>query len=224
MRLLYPLSLLWLLAVICSCNNSEQQQNLPTKSSEAAAPSFTISLKPLLLSGPLSDSFPFLQSFAWAREGNKILLIGGRIEGFHGRTGTNIFPNKKANTSLWVMDLSNLSVSELPLDPSNSQYLQFFSSNMEFFQDNDTLYLVGGYGPRNIISTQSNHTFDRMIALSVSATIRIVESNSLTDFNKALIRFVSSPFLKVAGGELVKNNGTFYLMFGQNFEGAYNAG
>lgn len=207
-----------------SCNNGGEQTKTETKAGQSQIPSFTISVKPVQFKTALPDSFPFLQSFAWARKGNKILLIGGRIQGFHGRTGTNIFPAKKANGSLWVIDLSDFSFHELALDKTYPQNLQFFSSNMEFCQDGDTLYLVGGYGPATAVSTQSNHTFDRIVALSVSRTIRIVESLNTNDFSSALLASVSSPFLKVAGGELIKNNGTFYLAFGQDFEGPYNAG
>lgn len=207
---------------INSCSNPDQQQKQATKVSQASPPSFTIFLKPV--ARVLPDSFPFLQSFAWARLGNKVLLIGGRIQGFHGRTGTNIFPVKKANTSLWVIDLSDFSWKGLVLDKAYPQNRQFFSSSMEFCQDGDTLYLVGGYGPATAVSTQSNHTFDRLVALSISRTIRIVESANANNLATASLASVSSSFLKVTGGELVKNNGTFYLMFGQDFEGPYNAG
>lgn len=218
-----PLFLWMAVIVLSSCNNTDQQKQ-GTKALQSSPPSFTISLKPAQLKTALSDSFPFLQSFAWARQGNKILLLGGRIQGFHGRTGTNIFPEKKANGSVWVIDLSDFSYHGLALDKTYPQNLQFFSSNMEFFQDGDTLYMAGGYGPAAITSSQSNHTFDRMVALSVSKTIRMVESRRADEFATAPLASVSSSFLKVAGGELVKNKGIFYLMFGQNFEGAYNAG
>lgn len=210
--------------VFWCCNSPEPQQKTRAKTTQTAPPSFTISVVPAQLKSTLSDSFPFLQSFAWARQGNKILLIGGRIQGFHGRTGRNIFPVSKANNSVWVIDLSDFSFHGLALDKTYPQNLQFFSSNMEFYQDGDTLYLVGGYGPGTANASQSNHTFDRIVALSVSRTIRTVESGTANDLSATSFASMSSSFFKVAGGELVKNNGTFYLMFGQDFEGPYNAG
>ena len=212
------LCIFWLSALIfiASCDNPEQQESTAEKTS--ALPSFTISVLPLLGQPRL----PALQACAWARQGDKVLLIGGRIEGFHGLSGPNIFTSRKANTSLFVIDLSILSFSELALDKTNPKLLQFFSSNMQFCQDGDSLYIVGGFGLKMPTDAKSNHTFDQLVMLSVSKTIKAVEQK--TDITEAIVATATSPFLQVAGGDMIKVGETFYLMFGQKFEGEYTPG
>lgn len=205
-----------------ACKGQDQTQNTTLKASAVANnPVFTLGVLPV----SVPDSLPFLQSFAWATYGTKLLLIGGRIEGFHGLSELDtVFKTSKANTAIQVIDLADYSYDEMPLNTKDAKLLQLASSNMEFFQDGDTLYLVGGFGIRAPGSVQSNYTFPRLISLSVREMINQVESESGGDPYKAIINMASSPFLQVAGGELVKDDNTFYLMFGQNYQGAYNTG
>ena len=102
-------------------------------------PSFTVSLVKM----QTNHYLPSLQSFAWATAGSKLLLIGGRTEGFHGLTNDDTtFKIRKANDSIFVIDMQTLTYAALAIDKTNPALLQFSSSNMEFKQDGDTLYLV----------------------------------------------------------------------------------
>jgi hypothetical protein len=199
-----------------SCHNPVKQEN-----AEGATSAFVVGVKAM----NIPDSIPFIQSCAWAIQGNKLLVIGGRIEGFHGLSNQDtVFSAARANSSIWVIDLSNFTYKELPLNPKDTSLLQFTSSNMEFCRDGDTLYLVGGYGLKNSGSIQSNYTFNRMIAINIPAMIQQVNLQRMGNAKKAIIGMAYSPFLQVTGGELIKNNGTFYLMFGQDYEGVYQNG
>lgn len=142
-----------------------------------------------------NPSIPGLQSAAWARSGNKVLLIGGRKTGFHGLSGLDtIFNSRLANKSIYVLDMSTWTSTELKLNPKDQSMLQFFSSNMEFFQDKDTLYIVGGYGTTKITGSRSDFTFDKMLAINVPLMISQVESQG--DPQKAILYTIQSPFYK----------------------------
>jgi hypothetical protein len=189
-----------------------------TAAAAAAAPSFTIGVKaktglPVL---------PYLQSFVWAREGNKILLIGGRTEGFHGRTvPDSAFKSRKANTSVFLVDFDAMKSWEMPLKMSDPDQLQFASTNMEFCQSGDRLSIAGGFGIKNPSDTRGNFTFDRFVSISISSLIKQVQMGTSGSISKAIAGRATSPFLQVAGGEMVYQNNSFYLMFGQNYHTLY---
>ncbi|NJM93658.1 MAG: hypothetical protein HC842_02420 [Cytophagales bacterium] len=49
----------------------------------------------------LGFRIPGLQSFVWARQGNEVVMLGGRKNGFHGRTNPSTqFPTRLANDSI----------------------------------------------------------------------------------------------------------------------------
>ncbi|MBK7370085.1 MAG: hypothetical protein IPJ09_01290 [Saprospiraceae bacterium] len=217
----FSLSGLLLICVIShfACKETSKPQDSSPMTevvSESLDAGFDISVRTM----EPNPSIPGLQSAAWARSGNKVLLIGGRKTGFHGLSGLDtIFNSRLANKSIYVLDMSTWTSTELKLNPKDQSMLQFFSSNMEFFQDKDTLYIVGGYGTTKITGSRSDFTFDKMLAINVPLMISQVESQG--DPQKAILYTIQSPFVQVSGGELIKQAGTFYLMFGQNYIGAY---
>lgn len=183
----------------------------------STAPAFTISLAQIKTTRYL----PTLQSFAWATTGSYLLLIGGRTEGFHGITNDDTtFKVRKANDSIFVINMQTYHYAALPINTKDPRFFQFSSSNMEFKQDGDTLYLVGGFGVNDTTSIQSNYTFNRIVAISVSGMInQIIKKGNPAN---AIVGSATSPSLAVTGGELIKQNGIFYLMFGQKYNGAYD--
>lgn len=208
-----------------ACNNTEQQdksggeeQELTTTGSSEPQFKFVIDVNPLDTLGFV----PAVQSGVWARSGNKILVFGGRTQGYHGTESSGaslIFGKNQANASIYVVDLSDYSYTQYDIKSTDPSLLQFSSSNMEYCQVGDTLYIVGGYGRQSATDKQSHYTFDQIKAIQVSQMIGEVE-NSGDPFN-SIIGSVSSPFLQVTGGELDFYDGYFYLMFGQNFVGVY---
>ena len=166
---------------------------------------------------------PLIQSCAWAVQGNKLLLIGGVVKGFHGlNQEEKAFGQQYANRKIWVISLEDLSFVGLDLDSFGENWQPLCASNMQFCQEGDNLFIVGGYGAKSQLDPQSNMTFNTMYTISISAMIHQVEiqKNPI----KAVLGKTQSTFLEVAGGELFKNGDTFILSFGQDFSGVYTPG
>ena len=225
MKPLIPLAfIIFLIGCNLSCNNPIKKgevENLTMSSViSKSAPSFYIGVNEIKLPNPL----PGLQSFVWGRLNNKIVLIGGRIEGFHGLTGRDsAFKSRLANTSVFVLDIATYSYKEMKMDAIDLSLQQFFSTNMEFCQNGDSLFLVGGFGKINTSDLRSNYTFNKMVTLSISSLINQVEMSN-GNIKKAILQTASSPILQVTGGELYKKGNIFYLSFGQNFNQIYSIG
>jgi hypothetical protein len=167
---------------------------------------------------------PRLQSFAWAQWEGKWIFIAGRTTGYHGEGGKDAdFPRSGANDKIWVVDPSGSglartwSVPLADLPPSLSAVKdQWMSSNPEFVQDKDTLYLAGGYG-QNAAGTWGTYPILSSVHLP-SLVKAVTEKGDLS----AAISYATSPLVQVAGGELLKlDNGLFYLIGGHVFTGSY---
>ncbi len=218
----------WTTFLFCTCQTTDKKGSSTTQESvqdtvaaEAAMPDITISVKALA-----DKKLPSLQSFVWGRQGSKIVCLGGRVEGFHGLTGRDqAFKASRANTFVYVIDFSNFSFKMLGMDMNDSQMLQFSSTNMEFAQSGNNLFVVGGFGLSSQNVTRSNTTFNRIVSFSISELIKQVELGpQVGDVKKAIQGMASSPFLQVTGGELVIRDNNFYLMFGQKFGRMYDPG
>jgi len=167
---------------------------------------------------------PRLQSFAWAQWEGKWIFIAGRTAGYHGVGGKEAdFPRSGANDRIWMVEPSatgaartwSVPLANLPasLDDVKDQWM---SSNPEFFQDNDTLYLAGGYGQN---SAGSWVTYPLLSAVHLPALVQAIADGSDVS---AAITYTTNPLVQVAGGELLKlDDGLFYLIGGHVFTGAY---
>ena len=94
---------------------------------------------------------------------------------------------------------------------------QLQSTNMSFYQDADTLYLLGGYAFSP--SAGGFITFPNLTAIHVSQTIQaIIASAPVLPY----IRQISHEIFANTGGQLGKINDTYYLVGGQRFDGRYN--
>jgi hypothetical protein len=159
-----------------------------------------------------------LQSFAFGQHDGKWLVIGGRLDGLHRRQPFAAFDQAGHNTQLFVIDpVSNqkwtASITSLP----NPLQEQLKSTNMQFYQVGNYLYLLGGYG---YSATLGDHTtFSNLTAVDVPATINAIINN--TNFD-TFFRQINDTEFQVTGGQLEKINNTFYLVGGQKFIGRYN--
>ena len=129
--------------------------------SNAQTTPFNLILEPVNVDGLVG-----LQSFAVGQYDGKWLLIGGRLDGLHIRQPFASFDIAGHNTQLIVVDpetLQKWSTSLTSLPVSIQEQLQ--STNMEFYQNEDYLYLVGGYGYSATIA--DNTTFDKLTAVDV---------------------------------------------------------
>ncbi|MBK9569770.1 MAG: T9SS C-terminal target domain-containing protein [Chitinophagaceae bacterium] len=174
---------------------------------------FKITLEPMITTG-----FTGLQSYAWAKDGDMVLLIGGRTDGLHRRQPFAAFNKQYNNTEMIVLDLKQEKIwkkSILTLPTKLAEQLQ--STNMEFYQQGNQLTLIGGYGFSE--NKRTHLTYPSLICLKVKEIINAVIINrDMAPF----IHQLEDERMAVTGGRLNKLNNLFYLVGGQRFDGRYN--
>ncbi|MBK9017618.1 MAG: hypothetical protein IPM82_28205 [Saprospiraceae bacterium] len=95
---------------------------------------------------------------------------------------------------------------------------QLRSTNMEFFQQGETLCFIGGYGRSETL--QDHTTYPYLTLINVPTVMdAVVNGDSLA----AHFRQVRDTFFAVTGGQLQLLADTFYLVGGHRFEGLYSA-
>ncbi|MBK9249773.1 MAG: T9SS type A sorting domain-containing protein [Ignavibacteria bacterium] len=181
--------------------------------STAQTAPFQITIEPMSISG-----LGGLQSYAIGEHNGKWLIVGGRLDGLHGRQPFAAFDEAGHNKHLVVVDPVAQQKWSAPLSslPAALQE-QLSSTNMEFYQEGAYLYIVGGYG---FSRTSSNHTtYPNLSAVKVPDVIdAIISGTSFTSH----FRQITDTMFAVTGGYLNKINNTFYLTGGQKFIGRYN--
>ena len=174
---------------------------------------FQLTLEPAFMNG-----FAGLQSYAWAQDGDLLLLIGGRKDGLHRRQPFAAFNKQFNNTDLIVIDFKNEKVwskSVVDLPASIAEQLQ--STNMQFYQQANQLVLIGGYG---YSETAKNHiTYPALIIIQVKELINAITKNNNTS---SFINQLNDDRMAVTGGRLNQLNNTYFLVGGQRFTGRYN--
>ncbi len=181
-----------------------------------AQEAFTVQIEPLQV-----NDAPKIHSFSWGKTSDgKWLIFGGRIEGLHLRQPHSSFSEEFNNKNVFLIDLVDnktwsTSLSVLP----NSIYEQLQSTNQEFYQRNNSLYIIGGYG---YSETQNDHiTYSNLTAIDMDGLANAIINN--TDISSSF-RQITSSNLAVTGGQLGFLDNVFYLCGGQYFEGKYNPG
>lgn len=159
-----------------------------------------------------------LQSYAFGQSNGKWLIVGGRRDGLHARQPFNAFPANNNNTVLYVIDPVEQQLWSAPLTilPSSiAEQLQ--STNMNFYQDADTLYIIGGYAFSE--AADDHITFDKLTTINVPQVIHaILNGASFAQHFKQ----TSNPIFANTGGNLGKIGDTFLLVGGHRFNGRYN--
>ena len=184
-----------------------------TSQGNAQTAPFHIAIEPMNISG-----LGGLQAYAWGQHNGKWLIIGGRLDGLHRRQPFAAFDVAGHNNQLIVVDPVAQQKWTAPLSslPIGLQE-QLSSTNMEFFQEGNYLYLVGGYGYSN---TSADHIiYPNLSAVKVPDVINAVINGTSFATN---FRQITDTMFAVTGGYLNKINNTFYLTGGQKFIGRYN--
>ena len=177
------------------------------------AQNFAIDLQEIEIPG-----IPGLQSFAWAQYEGHLVLVGGRLDGLHRRQPWASFDIAGHNTDIVVVDIQNrqtwrASVNNLP----DSFKEQLSATNINFHQEGQHLFLVGGYG---YSPTSDDHkTFASLIVVDLENLIHDVKSGNL---NADHFDILADEQFAVTGGRLLKIYDDFYLVGGQRFDGRYN--
>jgi len=163
-------------------------------------------------------NFPGIHSYAFAQHEGKWLIIGGRVDGIHARQPFNAFPASNNNTNIYVVDVVanqfwSASLNTLPT--ALKEQLQ--ATNFNFYQDDDTLYVIGGYA---FSATANDHiTFDKLTSVNVSGLINsVINGTTIAPHFKQ----ITNANFAITGGQLGKINDTFYLVGGHRFDGRYN--
>jgi hypothetical protein len=163
-------------------------------------------------------NMPGIQSFAWGQHDGEWLLVGGRTDGLHRRQPFAAFLAADNNTSAYVVDpqtqqVWSASLSSLPA----AVYQQLQSTNMEYEQVGNTLYIIGGYGFAALANDHITHP--RLTAIDVPGMIAAIKNaQSIAPH----VRSIVDNRMEVTGGYLGILNGTFVLVGGQRFVGRYN--
>jgi hypothetical protein len=195
------ISIIFFLVLVCSMMMSAQ-----------TAP-FQIAIEPMNISGLTG-----LQAFGFGQYHDKWLLIGGRIDGLHRRQPWATFDSAGQNTRLLVIDPERQQIWSAPLStlPAGIQE-QLSSTNMEFHQAGDDLYIIGGYGYS--ITADDHITYPYLTVVKIPDVINAIISG--TSFN-SYFRQITDELFAVTGGYLNKIYNTYYLTGGQRFDGRYN--
>lgn len=176
--------------------------------------SFTVLIEPLSITNA-----PSVHSFSWGKASDgKWVIIGGRIDGLHRRQPFVAFLENDNNKSVYIIDpVGNQTWSASLSVLQASIFEQLQSTNQEFYQKGNTLYIVGGYG---FSATQNDHvTYDKLTAIDVDGLVNaVINGNSISPY----FRQITDSNLAVTGGQLGLLNDVFYLCGGQYFEGRYN--
>lgn len=176
-------------------------------------PPFTISIE--AISG---TTIPGLHSFAFAKSGDKWLIIGGRTNGLHGLNSSGGFPPEYKNDNVIIVDTTTwmsyaADLNQLPkaiADPMRS-------TNMQYIQQGSYLYMVGGYGWDSTATIFV--TFPTLTAIHVDNMINaVINAQPIA----TSIRQVTDTNFVVCGGDLGKIGNDYYLCFGHDFRGRYS--
>ncbi len=174
---------------------------------------FSISLR----SVEIMDMNP-IHSFAYATHEDCILIVGGRIDGLHARQPFNAFPLAFNNKELIVANPISKEVwtSTLELLPASLQE-QLQSTNMNFHQVADTLYIMGGYA---FSESYNDHiTFPYLTTIIVSELVESIKSGTMNPTN---IKQTSDARFANTGGQMGWLDEKLIVVGGNTFMGRYN--
>jgi hypothetical protein len=147
-------------------------------------------------------------------------VLGGRIDGLHQIQPFAAFLPSENNTAAFVIDPDKKQVWEAALDSLPTKiFEQLQSTNQEFIQRNNQLYIIGGYG---YSPTEEDHiTYPYLTAVDVNGLSNAIISGNKID---SYFRQIHNEKMAVTGGNVGCLNDVFYLAGGHYFEGRYNPG
>ena len=172
----------------------------------------------IVLKADSITGFNGLHSFTYGQRNGKVLLIGGRPEGIHARQPFNAFPASLNNQILQVLDLASKqywsrSMTELSIPLQE----QLQSTNMNFYQDGNTLILAGGYA---FSASANDHiTFPYLTRIDLDGLIGAVMANTTI---APYFEQLQDEIFAVTGGNMGKIGSQYYLIGGHRFDGRYN--
>lgn len=157
----------------------------------------------------------------------KWIFIAGRTNGLHGfNNNDNNFPPQQQNHNIYVLDtVTKKTISRSLNDPKSGltqkQIDSLTVTSPQYYQNNNVLYITGGYGVDT--KTGQFNTKDALTAIDLPGLIEWVISPNKNTRLIDSIRQINDPIFQVTGGYMYTNQKNLTLLiFGQNFEGFYN--
>ncbi|HOY48665.1 MAG TPA: T9SS type A sorting domain-containing protein [Flavobacteriales bacterium] len=174
--------------------------------------SFHVEIEPFSIA-----DMPASHSGAIATYNGRWIILGGRINGLHGFQSPFAFPNNGKNESVWIVDPISgqkwsASLTGLPVN----LYEPLTSSNIPFYQDDNRLYMVGGYGWSDVAG--DFRTFPTLTAIDLPCLHDAVVNGTSVE---TCFRQITDSVLAISGSHLKKLNDRYYLIFGHRFDGIY---
>lgn len=152
------------------------------------------------------------------------VLIAGTTRGLHG-FGSDPFPAAAQNRTIYVINpATGQSYSRSLTDPGsglNQQQIDSLSTiSPQGYQENNTLYMSGGYGIDT--ATGAFNTKPVFTAINLPGIIKwVTEPGNRKNTVSNNIRQIYNPIFQVTGGTMYKLGELTQLVFGQNFTGVY---
>lgn len=164
-----------------------------------------------------ASAVPPIHSFAFAQQGSKWLIVGGRTNGLHGFSTNDNFDVMYANQDIVVVDTTTWnyytsSILGLPMNIKDP----LRSTNMQYTVIDEYLYVVGGFGWDSTLNRYD--TYQTLTAIRIDSMINAVV-NGLPIAPH--IRQITNSNLQITGGEMMTMGDTSFLIFGHYFRGRY---
>lgn len=174
---------------------------------------YRVELEPITIPGLIG-----VHSYAYAQSNGKWLIIGGRLDGVHARQPFNAFPENQNNTDVFVIDVNTQEIWSSSVNVlSTGIQEQLQSTNMNFYQNADTLYFIGGYAFSQ--TAQDHITFPSITTIEVSSVIQaVINNNDITPYFKQ----AENQNFAISGGQMGKLDGKLMIVGGHRFDGRYN--
>ena len=181
---------------------------------------YRISLRPVDLG---VTELPTLHSYAAGTYDGKWVMLAGRTNGLHGFTtsGLSNFPVESQNRDVWVIDPIHgeswhRSLQDASSGLTGDDVAALTSTNNQFLQMDDRLYMTGGYGANAVAGFD---THNALSAIDLPGIIDWVTTGTGTAANH--VRIVRDETFRVTGGAMYEMDGRMHLIFGQSFRGGY---
>lgn len=217
-----------LLVTPCVAQSNNQTETLSPMI--AGGTPFALTIEPVEWSG---DPLPAIHSAATARDGDRLLFVGGKTSGVHGFTcdPAENFPAAEFSREIFVIDLATGDVYARRVDDAASgltvaQQAEMASINTLRQQVDDALLVAGGYG---LDPAGEYVTFGTLRVIDVPGVIEWTMGGRGTLAGR--VRFVEAPsampdLFTLTGGELLRRStdagsDEFLLCLGHSYQQGY---
>lgn len=168
------------------------------------------------------DPIP-VQSAAHAFNGKYLMMVGGRVQGFHGTANADgVFNSEFSNDKISILDPRTGEFLSMDLPEVYKTFLM--STNMEYYYDGTYMLCAGGYGAYcTDCSPEKFQTFPRLTAINFKDAVKAIQGQDADALEKSMVSIEDERF-RVTGGGLERIDDTYFLVFGQDYDTIYVGG